>query len=532
MSRQIVILCRLWLCNLFGFNEFRYTKDEKRKKRFLGMTAVWIVLILMLVCYVAAFSIGFIQLGMAEIVPMYLYTVVSLLILFLTFFKASSTLFSLKGYEMLAALPFSRTAIVISRFLGMYVTNLLAGLLIMVPGVVVYGYFVRPGIWFYLVSFIATVFLPLLPLTIASVLGAGITAISTRIKHRSLGESVLMMFLVVVIMVGSMMFSGQTGQMDVAVLKDLAENVSVQIGHIYPPALWFQKAIAGNAGFLMLLLAVPAAIFVCFAAIIQRYFHKICMALNAVAAKNNYKMKSLHASGVTRALWKKELKRYFASSVYVSNTLVGYVLAVVAAVAMLILGPEKIMGALQFPGMGETVRRCLPFGIAFLLSMIPMTSCSISMEGGCFWQIQTLPVRGKEVYNSKILANLTVAAPFYFVTAVLLCIAMKPTLAEAIWIFVIPACYLIFMAVVGITVNLAFPILNWENEVRVVKQSASTMVTMLIGMAGSLIPLAGVIVLPEDFWAIWNGIVVVLLFISTVVLYSRNNKKSLMECIR
>ena len=91
MIRQILMLCRLQLANLFGINEFRFTKDKTKKARFIGLGAVWIMLILMLVGYVTAFSYGLAGMGMTELIPMYLYAVASLLILVFSFFKAGNT---------------------------------------------------------------------------------------------------------------------------------------------------------------------------------------------------------------------------------------------------------------------------------------------------------------------------------------------------------------------------------------------------------------------------------------------------------
>lgn len=528
MSKHWMRLLRLQMSNLFGINEFLHTKDRGKKKHFLGLAFVQIVLILMLMGYVAGFSYGFIHLEMAEIVPMYLYTVVSLLILFLTFFKAGSTLFSMKGYEMLVSLPVSRTDIVFSRFACMYLTNLLAGCMIMLPGIAVYGYFIRPGILFYLICFISTLFLPLLPLSLASVIGAMITAVSARTKHKSIGETVLMLVFIVAVMVGSMMMSGQEEQMNVELLKNMAGVLTEQIGKIYPPALWFKAALAGDMVSFLLLLILPMAIFAVFLTVLQKYFQSICTALNAVTVKNNYKMKNLQASGIVTALWKKELKRYFASSVYVTNTIVGYALAALAAFALLFMGVKGLGEAMEIPGLELIIRRCIPFGVACLMSITTMTSCSISMEGKSFWQIQTLPVQSKAVYDSKILANLTVAAPFYVLTVILICLAIRPTLLDAIWIVLIPACYLFFTATAGITVNLLFPVLNWESEVRVVKQSASTMVMMLIGMVSSILPLAAVIVLRNVSVHLLNTAFVVLLLAVTGILYTGNNRKGLM----
>ena len=95
MLRQIGRLCRLQMGNLFGINEFRYTKDRAKKNRYLGLGVVWVILILMVIGYVTALAAGLSWLGMAEVVPMYLYTISSLLILVFTFFKAGSHIFFL-----------------------------------------------------------------------------------------------------------------------------------------------------------------------------------------------------------------------------------------------------------------------------------------------------------------------------------------------------------------------------------------------------------------------------------------------------
>lgn len=521
MLRQIGRLCKLQMRNLFGINEFRYTKDSAKKKRYLGLGVVWVILILMLLGYVTALAVGFGWIGMAKVVPMYLYMISSLLIFVFTFFKAGSVLFSTKGYEMLVSFPVSRTAIVISRFLCMYVTNLCMALLIMVPGIAVYGYFERPGTGAYWISLIGTLFLPLLPLTIASMIGAGIRALSSRMRHKSLGETLLMIGFVVVIMVFSITASEQAGQFDEAMLQNLAQILTEQIGGMYPPALWFAKALSGDVISLVKLLGIPAGIFILFISVLQRYFQEICTALNAVTAKNNYKMKQLRTSGVMMALWKKELRRYFSSSVYVTNTIVGGVLAIIMVVALFVMGPETLEHTLQIPGLATNFGKYMTYLLPCMMCLMSTTSCSISMEGNTFWQIQTLPVRSKEVYDSKILVNLTVAAPFYIVAELLLCIMLRPSVLELFWLLVIPAGYLVFTSVAGISINLAFPVMNWESEVQVVKQSASTFLAMLLGIVSTLIPLLAVVFAGEGVVNGIHALTLLLLMILTIIFRRR-----------
>lgn len=527
MISQVIKLCRLQLANLFGINEFRYTKDKSKKARSTGLAVVWVLLIIMVIGYVGTFAYGLILFEMEDIVPMYLYAVASLLILIFSFFKAGSVLFSMKGYEMLVSLPVSKAAIVISRFCCMYVTNLLAGLLIMLPGMAVYGYFVRPTAWFYVIFLLGTIFLPLFPLTISSILGAGITAISARTKHKSLAETLFMLAVIIGIMAGSMLLSEKEEMLTTDFLKNMAEVLSAQIGRTYPPAIWFGNALSGDFGALVLLIVIPTVIFVIFIAILQKYFQSICMAIHTVSAKNNYKMANLQVNGQVVALWKRELKRYFSSSVYVTNTIVGYVMAVIVAIGIFFVGMDEIENVLAVSNIEQIFTKCMPYGLACLITLTSITSCSISLEGNTLWQIQTLPVSAKQVYDSKILANLTVAAPFYLISVLFLSMSVDMSLLELFWLIVIPAAYLVFMCVAGITANLAFPVFDWENEVRVVKQSASMLVTMLTGMVSSILPFAGMVFIEERFSNIINIVVLLVLATITSVLYIRNNKKEL-----
>ena len=50
MLKQIQKLTALQLCNLFGINEVRYTKDKKKKDNFILLTLAWILVGAMFYC--------------------------------------------------------------------------------------------------------------------------------------------------------------------------------------------------------------------------------------------------------------------------------------------------------------------------------------------------------------------------------------------------------------------------------------------------------------------------------------------------
>ena len=125
MIKQIKHLVKLQLVNLYGINVFRFTKDKTEQKKKIALAAAYVLLIVMGIFYVSGLTYGYIILGLSDMVPAYLIMISSLLILFFSFFKAGSVIFQRNAYDILASLPISQTAIVVSRFIRMYVENLL-----------------------------------------------------------------------------------------------------------------------------------------------------------------------------------------------------------------------------------------------------------------------------------------------------------------------------------------------------------------------------------------------------------------------
>jgi len=530
MLKQILTLSRVQLKSLFGINEVRHTKDKKKKRNFALLGIAYVLVILMAMGYVGGLAYGYHYLGLGDIVPMYLYTILSILMLVLSFFKAGSVLFSMKSYDIVVSLPVTKPAILVSRFVTMYVTNLLFSLIVMVPGLTVHILFAKPGMSFYLISLPVVLFAPLLPLTVSSVLGALIKGISSRMKKKNLAETFLTIAFVVVIMIGSFRMGGSFSEpenLDLEAIKQMLGTITGAMGNIFPPALWYHQALQGSIFSLTLLLGIPALIFALFVWALSKRFLEICTGLNATYAKHDYKLETLKAEHVLLALFKKEMKHYFSSSLYVTNTGIGYILAVLLAGAIAFLGVDSLAEFMEMPMFLPLIYKVLPFVAAMPLCMMSATSCSVSLEGRCFWQLQVLPVKARDVYLAKLLWNLAVAAPFYVITVVLLLIGAKPDFSDALHYILLPLVLLVFCIVFGLSANLWFPNLTWENEVQVIKQGASVLVAMLGGVLGVIIPAVLAVALQPENDTVYYFAVETIIFVITVILYQSIIKKEL-----
>lgn len=169
MLTQIKLLTKLELCNLYGLNVLRFSKDKKSKQKTMGLAALWIILLVMLIGYVGGLAYGLIYLGLEEVVPAYLITLSGLLVFFFGMLKAGSVIFRKEGYDILCALPLRAGAIAVSRLLRMYAEDLLMTLAVLLPGIGVYIWNVRPNAGFYLTVFLGIWITPLIPMA-ASIL--------------------------------------------------------------------------------------------------------------------------------------------------------------------------------------------------------------------------------------------------------------------------------------------------------------------------------------------------------------------------
>lgn len=521
MWKQIKLLTKINICNIGSLNQIRYGHNPKEKKRSCLLASILVLLGIMCIVYSAGLSYGFIILGMGDMIPPYVMTLLSLIILFFTIYKAGSLIFEPRTYEMLSSLPIYPAFIVLGRFSAMYLQNLLLSAGVLVPSACIYGIYLKPSLIFYLEMAAGIFLIPLLPMTIAVAVGALITAVSSRMKHKNFVTIALTMLLVLGIVILSIKFSVNSTMISDDMILDLAQTLESQLYRVYPPAKLFALAVnEQNVLALLELILLSVLPFIVLIYIVQRYFASICSALNSRAAGKNYEMTELKQQILMMTLYKKELFRYAASPLYVLNTSIGYILMVIAVIAMLITGTREFEHMLGYEGI---VKKALPFLLAIMCSMASTTTNSISMEGKNWWITQSLPIPPKYLFNAKILVNLTIALPCWVVTELLLFFALDARISERLAIIFLPLAYILFVSVAGITINRKMPLFQWTAESAVVKQSAASLTALLTGFASVLIP-AAFLFIPGISPVLVSFVALTLIIMITIILYKGNNR--------
>ena len=526
MCRQIKLLTRLQLLGLFNLNEALHSRDSRRKKRAVLMVCMFILLGVMLAVYAGALSFAYAALDMAEIIPAYLFTVVSLVIFVFTLFKSGEMIFNLKDYEKTVVLPVSSAAIVASRFLSVYLVNLLLSALVVLPGTAVYAWAARPDALFYIFSLAGLLLMPLLPMTVSSLLGVLILAVASRMRRKNLVSLVLYMLLTLGILLLSLRMSVSIGGMTDTQLTAYSAVLLQALATAYPLTSLYTTGLNGSIGSFLIFAGLSVGVFALYVFLVQRAYASVCTALNASAAHRRYTMGTLTQTSPLRALYKKELRRYFSSSIYVMNTCIGGVLMIIAGAAALFANIEQIDAALGTSGL---LLQFAPLLLGLMCTISPTTASAVSMEGRQWWLMQSLPISVRPVFNSKLLINLTVMLPCCAVSWILLLIALRPAAAAALWLLLVPVCCTLFMSVAGLSVNLKMPVFNWESETAVVKQSSSTLFTMLAGFGTIAAGAALVYAMPAALLNLAYAVFCLLLLGASAFLYARMGRLRLAD---
>ena len=479
MWKSIRLLTWLSFCNLFGINEARFSRDSKKKSRLVTVAVAMAILLGMLVLYAGSLTVIFIEMDLTDLIPTYLGVVIALITFMFTVFRAGATLFSLKQFEMLSVLPVKPAAIVISRFLTLYITDLSISLFSAGAVLAVCACNLTLSPWFYVSMLLGSLVLPLLPMTAAMIVGTGIYALTASMKRKNLAQTVFSFAFLAVYFV----FVNSMSDMTDEALLDLAERIrSLEV--IYPPVGWFSAGVRGNVPAYLIFFAGSFAVFFCFALIVGKFYRWLCTHLTSNAAKGKYVMKKQKESSALGACFFRERKRYFSSSVYFMNTAIGYIMSIVL-VAMLAFGEGKVLFE-QIPS--SLTAKLAPFCIAAFANMMPITASAISMEGNCFWLTQTLPVRMRDIANAKILVGLMFSVPCMLISAGILAFAIRPGVIDLCWMIAVSLLYAVLGAVLGLFINMKLPMLNWDHEAQAVKQGKAALVTMFTCFMTALLP--------------------------------------------
>ena len=196
---------------------------------------------------VYSLTIGLSQLGMQELSLLLPFMASMLLVLVFGIAGIFGQLFQAKDIELLASLPVGQGAVFASKFFLVYLYELGASLLFVLPAIFAYMLAAGGGAPLIIKGIIAALTVPVIPLAISAFISIILMRFSGFARHRELFMVVAGIALTAAFIGIQQWISFQLGNMSQSEIFAILEQNSGLIslaGRSFPPALWLTNAVA------------------------------------------------------------------------------------------------------------------------------------------------------------------------------------------------------------------------------------------------------------------------------------------------
>ncbi len=451
------------------------------------------------------------------LIPGLFFVAASFVILITCLFTAHGYLFHAKDLDMLFSFPVSHVDILISKFLMLYFYDLMFSALIFGVSGAVYCVLDSAGVMGWL-SLIVGIFLtPLLPLAVGVLISYFVGLSLRKVKHRNAVTTVLALAASLVLIY----FSSNTNSL-IAYIVKYGNNLYEAFKAYYLPAGLLFGAFDGNFVNLLIFIVLniaPAAILL---PVISTRFASIVAAYGSTSAKANYKYRPHKQSSKLRTCFIKEIKRIFASSVYILNAGVGIIMMIILTVSLTQSITEIEGNEASFLNSG-IMPLIVMLALIFCCTMNASTGCTFSLEAKTLWIYKSAPVEEMTIFEAKALANEVLYFPFIIIFGVINAVVLNMDFRSSVLVILTPIVALVCSSYFGLLVNLAYPKFKWQNETQVIKQSASVMIEMFASMGFNILIIGlsvlAVIYLNISFFEIILCILVIFLLLMVFLEY-------------
>ena len=245
MISTSIRLLRIQLLKDFGINEVMHCRDSGKKRKLVFMLCIFIFCGGLLAFYVAGAAWVLCVSG-ADSVPGFVVAVSSMAIFIFTLFKAGPVLFAAGDYEM----PICPSVEAVGdnyEPLASYVFKpcFCRRFFTIAPAGAVYGLTAAPSPVVYVRMFISLFFVPLVPLTVASLIGTLIMAIGSRVRRKNLVIILLSMTFHPWELAATMLFSSRAENMELQDMAGMIRGAVEQVNGMYPLTGLYTAGITG-----------------------------------------------------------------------------------------------------------------------------------------------------------------------------------------------------------------------------------------------------------------------------------------------
>lgn len=481
---QIVKISILQTFNFNRNNPSKY-KSERRRKSLKTLGIIAIVGYIMWYIYFLIKSLlpGFVALGKPLYVIAFLFVICSIYVFFFNIFRIKTVLFDFKDYDLLMSLPLKRSSVIASKIVSLYIISLIITLIIMLPGYV--AYITVANLPNDFIFFLLLLTIPIIPLLASSIMGIILAWFTSFFRNKNIGSYIVNLLTIAVVL----FISFKSSSLDDNAMINQSLNMVNGFSKYYPFTTIFVDLLENvNVINLLIYFLLPVLLMGIFIIIINVGYTPLRNRLLKQNVKTDYEVVDYKTNSPLKRLYFKEIKKYFSNSMYVINTAFPCVMIIILIIAMLVSNNNMLGNLSNVVNVKELLSTNIFLVISIICALSSTTHASISLEGKSLWIMKSIPVKTDTIFLSKILVNLTILVPTVIIASTFFSIYFNLSVLDKILLYLLPLAYSIFAAMMGLILNLMFPKFDYDNEIRVIKQSLPVFLSIMIGFAVVILP--------------------------------------------
>ena len=422
MGSDIVTLMKIQLCEELRLGAVFHRQSSNRDALTYFASVALVAALFGFLQYMFMDTLA--QMGLANQIPLIAAFISVTASLGFSFFRGTHA-FVFDDYDLVMSMPVSSTRVALSRFLSVYLVSATIGLYLSLIGALAMTDHYSMGSVFAFVT--ATPIGSLIPASIGAALGTIVSRVGSTSSHKGATSIVALVAIVVVLAVLMDWMSGEVGDTDmIASLGDV-------VPAFCPPAAWIAGWAAWDVPCIILLIIASLAS----ATVVVLVASKCLMSLNSRNAITARKVSVAEARASRRlfSLYRRDIRRYVSSRIYITNTAVGMLLLVLLSY---MIAYTDDLNSSEFGQLMPLLTTAMPLFVSFFVALSCTTSVSLSMEGETRWILGSSPLRPWDIFLSKILVNITIVIPLELVSIAILATGLGISGMDLVLLIVVP----------------------------------------------------------------------------------------------
>ncbi len=436
----------------------------------------------------------------------------------------------------LVPLPIKPSYIFTSKFITIMFSEYITSLPILLPFIIIYGIKGHVGLVYWLYALLAAIFLPVIPLVLASI-AIMIMMKYTNIKGKRDQLRIVSAGLFMIIVIWGQLQIQKITQQSITQGEDFMFNLARdanllvrKLGLAFPPSMWGSLSLANfdkMIGFTNILLYVVLSIAVFVGMIFlaeSLFFDGLIGNIEVSSSKGRRKTDLNKNTIITKpylAIANKEIKMLFKTPIYLMNSVGGVIIAPIIIVMSMFTGDESMEPITNFlyGNMDMVVLASIGM-IGFLGLLNCVGATTFSREGKNFWIMRTLPIRSEDQIIGRVMASLVIQVIGAIVLIASVFFIIKLTIVDILLIAGIGLLASIPMTQIGMVIDIIRPMLTWTNPQQAMKQNLNVLISMGLGTiyGGGIYLLIRLLFEKISIWQIYI-ILVGISIISSIILF-------------